>query len=321
MVSLDAGQNLPTQEQEAEGANYQPVSLPALFSQDFNGSNLKLGEVLDDNAAYTRYFITYQSGELSISGIMNVPKGAGPFPLIILNHGHIDTAVYTNGRGLKREQDYLARQGYVVLHTDYRNHAQSDEDNRDELAVRLAYAEDAVNAVYAIKNSDFVFIYKENIGMLGHSMGGGVTLQSLVIRPDLIKAVVLYAPVSGNLKLSYDRWLARRTATVANLERLYGSPAAKPEFWQNLSAENFYDKITAPVAIYHGTVDQSVPLEWSAATRQSLANNGVEADLTVYQGAPHEFISDWPDFMASVSRFFDRHLKVKNIPAAMLPEM
>jgi hypothetical protein len=28
---------------------------------------------------------------------------------VILNHGYIDPAIYTNGRGLKREQDYLAR--------------------------------------------------------------------------------------------------------------------------------------------------------------------------------------------------------------------
>lgn len=40
---------------------------------------------------------------------MNIPKGDGSYPLVILNHGHIDTDIYTLGRGLKREQDYLAR--------------------------------------------------------------------------------------------------------------------------------------------------------------------------------------------------------------------
>jgi hypothetical protein len=46
-----------------------------------------------------------------------------------------------------REQDYLAQRGYVVLHTDYRNHAQSSDDPRSELDLRLGYSEDVINAV------------------------------------------------------------------------------------------------------------------------------------------------------------------------------
>jgi len=83
-----------------------------------SGTGLVLDAVLADNAAYTRHSIYYYSNGVKISGIMNIPKGAGPFPLLILNHGYIDPKVYTQGRGLKREQDYLARQGFAVLHTD-----------------------------------------------------------------------------------------------------------------------------------------------------------------------------------------------------------
>ena len=31
---------------------------------------------------------------------MNVPEGKGPFPLLVLNHGHIDTDIYVNGPGI-----------------------------------------------------------------------------------------------------------------------------------------------------------------------------------------------------------------------------
>ena len=44
----------------------------------------------------------------------------------MLNHGYIEPSVYVTGQGLMREQDYLARAGFVVLHTDYRGHAGSD---------------------------------------------------------------------------------------------------------------------------------------------------------------------------------------------------
>ena len=45
---------------------------------------------------------------------------------MVLNHGYIEPSVYVTGQGLMREQDYLARAGFVVLHTDYRGYADSD---------------------------------------------------------------------------------------------------------------------------------------------------------------------------------------------------
>ena len=187
------------------GPEVHPVSLPYLMQKQFDGRDLTLGRILDDNSAYTRYYITYKSGELTISGIMNVPKGQGPFPLLVLNHGHIDTAIYTNGRGLKREQDYLARRGYVVIHPDYRNHADSDNDPDTDNEFRLGYVEDVINAVFAARLSDLDFINGQRIGMLGHSMGGGVTINVLVVQPDLVDAAVLFAPVSADARDNYER--------------------------------------------------------------------------------------------------------------------
>lgn len=286
-----------------------PVSYPAMMAKEYNGSNLVIGQVLSDTTSYTRYYITYQSGDLTISGIMNVPKGDGPFPALVLNHGHIDTSVYTNGRGLKREQDYFARNGYVVLHTDYRNHAQSDKDDRDTLAVRLAYAEDAINAAYALQRSGLPYIDADKIGMLGHSMGGGVTLGTLVSQPGLVDAAVLYAPVSGDMRRSYERWISRESNNTSVIAERYGTPDELPNFWDNISAETFYDQVTAPVHIFHGTRDDSVPIDWSYDTLEKLESAGVDAELTVYDGEAHEFGPRWSDFMNSSREFFDQYLK------------
>jgi len=294
---------------EGGPAAFQPVSLPALFEKDFNGSNLTLGRVILETDKHIRYYITYQSGELTISGIINVPKGEGPFPVLILNHGHIDTSVYTNGRGLRREQDFLADNGYVVIHPDYRNHADSGKDDRDKLAVRLGYVEDVINAVYAVKNSALPFLDKENIGMFGHSMGGGITLSVLVAQPDLVDAAVLYAPVSGDMRKSFERWLENDSASTAEITQLYGLPNEVPDFWDNLSAETFYQRIQAPVMIFHGTADESVPLAWSQETLELLKTVGVEANLIIYDGEVHEFVNRFADFMQSTKEFFDRQLK------------
>src|SRR4029453_16887662 len=59
-----------------------PVSIQALIQMEYDGGGLKLGEVLDETGSYRRYFVTYRSTGLTISGVMNVPNGDGPFPAL-----------------------------------------------------------------------------------------------------------------------------------------------------------------------------------------------------------------------------------------------
>lgn len=183
-----------------------PVSIGALVEAAYDGRDLQLGEVLVEDAAYTRHFVTYASGDLTISGVMNIPTGAGPFPTLVLNHGYIDPDIYVNGQGMMREQDYLARNGFAVLHTDYRNHAQSSDDPDAELELRLGYTADVINAVLAIKRSGIAQLDPHWVGLFGRSMGGGVTYNALVAQPGLVGAAVVYAPVSSLASENFDRW-------------------------------------------------------------------------------------------------------------------
>ncbi len=247
---------------------------------------------------------------------MNVPKGEGPFPIIITNHGYIDPTYYTTGRGLKREQDYLAKRGYVVLHPDYRNYAQSDRDPDNNLRLNLGYTEDVINAIYAVKSSDLDFIDKENIGLLGHSLGGGVALNIMVTKPDLIKACVLFAPISMDFRDNFKRWILRRREpkfgppeTAKKIIEKYGSPEANPEFWDNISPGTFIDKVEASVIVHHGTADQSVPIEWSENLEKAFKEHDKEIILYTYEGERHEFINQWPLVMRRSVKFFDEHLK------------
>ena len=288
--------------------SYHPISIPALSQKEYNGRDLKLGIVQANTDRYTRYFVTYKSGDLTISGIMNIPKGDGPFPVLILNHGYIDPAIYTNGRGLRREQDYLASNGFAVLHPDYRNHAQSDKDPDYEHNIRTGYIEDVINAVLAVKGSDIPRLDTDRIGMLGHSMGGGIAQGVMVIQPDLVDAFVLYAPVSSNVVDSFNRWTTTRPAVASEIVRRFGSPADKPDFWKNLSPRTFFEKVSAPVLIFHGTADDSVPIEWSRDTERLLREGGKEVRLVEYPGQPHEFSTSHPDFMSQTSAFFNENL-------------
>lgn len=283
-------------------------SIAALFKKQFDGRDLTLGKVLERYDAYTRYAITYRSGELTISGIMNVPKGNGPFPVLILNHGYIDPAIYTNGRGLRREQDYLARQGFIVLHPDYRNHAESSRIDEGELENRVGYVEDVINAVYAVRASDLPYFDKENIGMLGHSMGGGIAQTVAVAVPNLVKAVALYAPVSMDYRDSYDKYMKNDSMRAARIVERYGEPTENNPVWSAISPETYIDRWSVPAILFQGTRDDSVPKAWSDKTATLFEEHGKSLQYVVYQGEAHEFGPKWNDFMKQTTVFFKKYL-------------
>lgn len=293
---------------QVEPGPLNPLSIEATRQKVYDGRDLTLGRILDDNRSYTRYYATYKSNKLTISGIMNIPKGDGPFPVIITNHGYIDPEVYTNGRGLKREQDYLARHGFAVLHPDYRCHADSDCPAGAEVEKRLGYTEDVINAVKAIQRSDNAKLDKRKIGMLGHSMGGGIAWSVAVLTDD-VDAFVQFAPVSPDLVDSYNKWLKERPEVVAEVRQFYGEPEDNPAFWKEISPITYFDKIDTPFQIHHGTADEDVPLEWSEKTANRLRELGKRVELFTYPNEPHEFIAAWPLVMQRTVSFFRQNLR------------
>lgn len=288
-----------------------PVSLPALMEHTYDGSGLALGDVLDATDAYTRYGVTYTSGGLTISGILNLPAGDGPFPVLILAHGYIDPAVYTTGRGLRREQDYLARQGYAVLHTDYRNHAGSGDDPDNEVRLRLGYTEDVVNAVLAVRSSALTSLDTRRVGLLGRSMGGGVVLNTLVVQPGLVDAAVVYASVSSNTVENFDTWTRGQPGAAELTDQIiaaYGAPETAPEFWRGVSPVTYVDRVTEPVLIHHGEADDTCPIQWAYDTEAALRAQGKDVTLLTYPGEPHAFEGAWQDSIEATAAFFEQHL-------------
>lgn len=286
------------------------LSIDSLATMRLEGSGLTLTKVLADNAAYTRHEIRYKSNGLTISGIMNVPKGDGPFPLVILNHGYIDPAVYTIGRGLKREQDFLARRGFAVLHTDYRKHGASDPspDVRKTYDAGLEYSMDAINAVHAVRANPPRGVDASRVGMMGHSMGGGVSLNVATAHPNLVSAFVLYAPVHADAWENYWRWRRDREEedqTTVNL----GTRETHPELWDRLSSRTYLDRVAAPILLFQGTRDKDVPVAWSDALDASLTAANKEHEYVRYEGEAHEFGPKWTDFMNRTADFFDRELR------------
>lgn len=301
-----------TQEPEEPAEPPHPISIAALSEADLTGGDLRLGAVRERTAAYTSYDVTFASTTLGrgteplrISGVLNVPTGRPPggrgWPAVVLAHGYIDPAYYVRGQGMTRERGFLAQRGYVALHVDYRNHAESTDDPRVETAVRLGYATDAIAALHALRESRDVRVDPDRIALFGRSMGGGVMMKALAAEPGLFAAGVGWASVSS-LEAENFAQFQRPDAPLAELEAgfrgRHGLPGEDPEFWRGVSPRPLFGDITEPVLMVHGRYDDTCPPPWARATQRAMTRAGVDATLEWYDDG-HAF---GPAFVAAMDR-------------------
>ena len=289
---------------------YYPDTIPEMSEKNYSGSDLKLGKILEDLPEYTRYEISYKSEGFTISGALNIPNRDGTFPVLILNHGYYNPRTYDVGEGLSREQDFFAKNGYAVLSTDYRDHAKSDVDPKNDVRPRSGYVEDSINAVNAIKEAKLESLDTNTIGMLGHSMGGGVTLNVMVTKPDTAKAYALLAPINSDYKVNFEKWVsAEWPETAQNFYNIYGKYEENPDVWEKLSAKNYFSRISSPIMLHQGTADREVPVEWSRELETLLKKEGKEITYFEYPGEDHSFIKAQDLAMQRTLDFFDNILK------------
>jgi len=297
----------PAQE---EIIQYSELSLQTLMQEEIVGSDFTLEELLSSNSNYTRY----KNGDIYLSGIMNIPVWDWPFPLLVLNHWYIDTRYYTNGRGLKREQDYFARNNFAIIHPDYRNHAYSDTINEEPYDFRLGYSRDVIASIKALQSSnlkELKSINTSNIWMLWHSMWSWISQNIAVSYPDIIKAVVLYGPVSNNEYTNFEKFQLSNPARSARVKQVinnYQTPLENPTFWAWVSSSTFFKNIRIPFMIFTGTADEDTPTKWAQDIAQDLQDAWKEFEIISYEWEWHEFWPKWSDFMEKSKEFFIKNL-------------
>lgn len=158
---------------------------------------------------------------VKLAGSLSVPKGAGPFPAVVLVHGsgpnNRDEDVF-NHKIFLVLADHLARQGIAVLRYDKRGIAQSTGDYK--AATTFDFADDAQAAVAFLRSR--ADIDARHIGMIGHSEGGLIAPMVAARDPQLGFVVMLAGPgVRGELLMIEQMALASRAggASEADLAR------------------------------------------------------------------------------------------------------
>ncbi|MFC1790079.1 alpha/beta hydrolase family protein, partial [Patescibacteria group bacterium] len=289
--------------------------------RDYPGSKIRIEKEIPGDKNFKRYVASYQSEGLKIKGLLAVPTGKKPekgWPAIVFNHGYIPPETY------RREEKYLAyisgfaRNGYVVFMPDYRGH-QDSEGLPLGAYFSPAYTIDSLNAFYSL--AQFSEVNPEKIGMWGHSMGGNITLRSMVVSPD-IKVGVIWAGVVASyeeMAVGWRRsqhWQPSEKENIASrpdrsdLVGKYGDIEDNRSFWQSISPISYVSDISGPVQLHHGTADLSVPHEFSQSLKQALLVAGKTVESYEYQGADHNLsgAAFSPAMNRSVN-FFNQFLK------------
>lgn len=305
------------------------LSITALRARPYGGSGIKVVRTLATNEAYRQVLIEYSSDGLKITGTMNIPRGLGPFPVVILNHGYFKPAEYKTGDGTSKAADAFARRGYLTIASDYRCYAGS------QCAANpfyIGYAIDVLNLIAQL--STVPDADPTRIGIWGHSMGGGITLRVLAVN-DSIKVASLYGALTSDDEVHYCWLLGCKVPLVStpipNPQRMTpyldfdpdflsslntpanGTYAKLHEIFQRSSPSKYLSNVTAAVIIHHGEADDIVPIEWSVELANGLTALGRQATLYTYPGEGHVFAGwGWQLFMTRTISFFDTYLKPRD---------
>jgi len=282
---------------------YAGLTVPDLAGRTYGGGEVKIEEPLGANESFSRYLISYPSEGLKLYGFMNIPQGQGPFPVAIVMHGYVSPEQYNTLAYTTRYADALARAGYLVFHPNYRNWPPSDE-GPDKF--RANQAVDALNLIAIIREQagrpgPLELADPSFIGMMGHSMGGGITLRVVTVS-GVLQAAVLYGSMSGDEKLNYEAIM-----TWSGGERGFEELDTPEADLQRISPIYHLERIITPLSIHHGDYDGTVPLQWSLDLCQRLQNLAKPVECFTYPGQPHTFQGEGDQqFIQRMIDFFNR---------------
>jgi dienelactone hydrolase len=249
--------------------------IPDLRARQYGDGAIEIGELYRRGPGYSTYRISYPVDGLRLTGLLHVPDGDGPFPLIIANRGTIARDIYQPGMDSRAFADFMVRNGFLIVAPDFRGYAGGDDGPNP---FYTGFYADVLGLIPLAQQLPMARPGK--LGMWGHSRGASVTIAALTVS-DQIAAAVVYAPAPADLAEDYAR---RRRQSGGNP----GSgtwpfpPDQNPDAYRRISPINYFDAVGAPVLLHHGTADTTVNFSASVAIRDALRAVGKDVTLYLY---------------------------------------
>lgn len=290
----------------------------------FSQNQITLGHTVKNNSSdfvsqifYFNAMVKPGSSEIKkISGLINIPKAPGTYPVIVMFRGFIPKESYKPGVGTQPAARVFAQNGFITLAPDFLGYGESDKPSKDGFEDRFQTYTTALSLLSSLQtlNNGLTASYSgsikanlSKIGIWGHSNGGHIALATLAVG-GISYPTVLWAPVSKSFPYSIlyytdetdDQGKALRKA-LAQFEENYNTDLFSPP--------RYYQWIKAPIEIDQGTSDQEVPMWWSDDLSATLKKQGIDTTYLTYPDADHNLLpTGWLQAVQNDIDFFNKHL-------------
>lgn len=292
-------------------------SIENLSTTNFKVSTIEIGKVLKDNVKYTSYEFSmkfspdFSDNLKTTSGLINIPKGLGPFPVIVMYRGYVDQKQYVIGEGTQPSAQIFAQNGFITVAPDFLGYGDSDSESGDIFESRFQTYVTAATILKSVADPAFAKATAgksdlKNIFIWGHSNGGQVALTTLEIT-GVTYPTVLWAPVSKsfpNSILVYSNEADDHGKLIVEKLADFFDTYDVTKF----SLTGYLDKIKAPIQLNQGTADSSVPYFWSDDLAKNLKAATVSATYIKYPGADHNMQPAWAKVVDNNIAFYLKHI-------------
>jgi dipeptidyl aminopeptidase/acylaminoacyl peptidase len=284
----------------------------------FPKSKITLGKKVGETNDYVSQIFYFDvperpgsSNTLKVSGLANIPKTKGNYPVIVMFRGYMPKETYAPGGGSQPSAKVLAKNGFITLAPDFLGYAESASASATLFEDRFQTYVTALTLIDSLPNLNggISLVYPEvkadtgKVGIWGHSNGGHVALSALAISGVNYPAV-LWAPVSKPFPYSIlfytdetdDHGKALRKA-LSLFEKDYDVELFSPT--------NYYSWIKAPIEIHQGTADEEVLPFWTDELVNTLKKDNIDVTYFKYPGADHNLLpGGWNDAVLREISFY-----------------
>lgn len=292
----------------------EKYSFENLKKRKFSPRPIILDKILTDDPSFASYLFYFTSDGKKVSGLANIPKKRGKFPVIVQFRGYIDPKTYATGTGTVHSGEVFAKNGFITLAPDFLGYGSSASASADAIEARFETYTTALNLLASVENLNKslkllinnIEADTDKVGIWGHSNGGHIALSVLEITGKPYPTV-LWNPVSRPFPYSIlyysdeaeDHGKALRKV-VADFEKDYDA--------EKYSPTNYFDFINAPIELYQGEADEAVPKRWSDELYKILTSFNKEIIYYIYPGDNHDFArGSWETVVERNITFYKKH--------------
>lgn len=210
-----------------------------------------------------------------MEGLIFVPHGKGPFPLVTHIHGHNEGS---GAWGSALMGYFLQQEGFATFLPSQFGYGIKRNIKPDFCGPRTVRG--IIDGVKEVLKLDFVD--KQKIGIWGISRGTTVASQVITKEPKLFQCAVLQSGVY-DMKKEFEK-----ESLISGIkENMINESGGTNKAWKERSSIYHMDRVNCPVLILHGDLDDRVGIEQARLLDQKLTELKKEHETVILPGLDH----------------------------------